>query len=187
MNADRGAHTISNHSPMPGTKKLREPIKSMSRQNRITSYNVCYTKLLRANYGQLCADFGNTNYNWVNPTYDDYKLLSYHVGIAMDMNYCGSSFGSAPYNWGYEKAMHTYFKYYLNNGSTESYFICNEIDNRRPVYIELPGVPGHALVVDGYDSVITSYSIHYTKLYEIAHCFCNCDSGFGSGFSVNSF
>lgn len=109
----------------------------------------CYTHF---NYGQLCADFGNTTYNWNNPTDDDYKLLSYHVGVAMEMNYCGSSNGSAPYNWGYEKAMHTYFNYYLNNGSTESYFIQNAIDNRRPVYIELPGVPGHALVVDGYDT-----------------------------------
>jgi len=109
----------------------------------------CYT---HRTYGQLCADFGNTTYNWINPTYDDFKLLSYHVGIAMDMNYCGSSSGSAPYNFGYEKAMHTYFKYYLNNGSTESSYIQNEIDLKRPVYIELPGDPGHALVLDGYDT-----------------------------------
>ena len=109
----------------------------------------CYT---HQTYGQLCADFGNTTYNWINPTYDDYKLLSYHVGIAMDMNYCGSSNGSAPTNWGYEKAMHSYFKYYLNNGSTESSYLRNEIDNRRPVYIELPGTPSHALVLDGYDT-----------------------------------
>lgn len=109
----------------------------------------CYT---HPTYGVLCADFGNTTYNWTNPTYDDYKLLSYHVGIAVDMNYCESSFGSAPSSWGYENAIHKYFKYYLNNGSTESSYIQNEIDLKRPVYIELPGDPGHALVLDGYDS-----------------------------------
>ncbi len=109
----------------------------------------CYT---HGSYGQLCADFGNTTYNWDNPTFDDFKLLSYHTGIAMDMNYCESSFGSAPSKWGYEKAMQTYFKYYLNNGSTASEYLMNEIDHLRPVYIELPGTPGHALVLDGYDS-----------------------------------
>lgn len=109
----------------------------------------CYT---HATYGQLCADFGNTTYNWNNPTEDDYKKLSFHVGVAMDMNYCGSASGSAPYNWGYEKAMHTYFKYYLNKGTTQSYYIRNEIDNKRPVYVEVPGTPGHAVVVDGYDT-----------------------------------
>jgi len=109
----------------------------------------CYT---HGTYGQLCADFGNTTYNWNNPTEDDYKLLSYHVGIAMDMNYCESNNGSAPYTWGYEKAMKTYFNYYLNNGYTDSHYIRNEIDHRRPVYAELPGMPGHAVVLDGYDT-----------------------------------
>lgn len=109
----------------------------------------CYN---HTTYGQLCADFGNTTYNWQNPTDENYRLLSYHVGVAMDMNYCGSSNGSAPYSWGYEKAMNTYFKYYLNNGSKESYYIRNEIDHRRPVYAELPGMPGHAVVLDGYDT-----------------------------------
>ncbi len=114
----------------------------------------CYT---HTTYGQLCADFENTTYNWNNPTSEDYQLLSYHVGIAMDMNYCGAKLGSfisgsAPYKWGYEKAMSTYFRYFLRNGSTESYFIKNEIDNRRPIYVELPGDPGHAVVLDGYDT-----------------------------------
>ena len=109
----------------------------------------CYT---HSNYGQLCADFENTTYNWNNPTTEDFKLLSYHVGIAIDMNYCADRFGSSPYNWGYEKAISNYFRYFLRNGSKESYFIRNELDNRRPVYAELPGQPGHAVVLDGYDS-----------------------------------
>jgi hypothetical protein len=42
----------------------------------------------------ICADFGNTTYNWNNPTDDDYMKLSLHVGIAMDMRY--SRYGSSP-------------------------------------------------------------------------------------------
>jgi len=109
----------------------------------------CYTHPI---YGQRCADFGNTTYNWNNPTNEDYKKLSYHVGIAMDMNYCGSSYGSAPSRSNYQKAMSDYFRYYLNNGSTESYFIINEINNQRPAYAELPGDIGHSVVLDGYDT-----------------------------------
>jgi Leucine-rich repeat (LRR) protein len=109
----------------------------------------CYT---HPTYGQLCADFGNTTYNWNNPTNEDYKKLSFHVGIAMDMNYCESSYGSTPSRSDYPQAMSDYFKYYLNNGFTDSYFIINEINNRRPAYAELPGDPSHAVVLDGYDT-----------------------------------
>lgn len=49
----------------------------------------CYTKPL---YGKLCVDFENTTYNWNNPSEEDYYKLSSHVGIAMDMIYCESSF-----------------------------------------------------------------------------------------------
>ncbi|NLO70582.1 MAG: hypothetical protein GX102_06520 [Porphyromonadaceae bacterium] len=49
--------------------------------------------------------------------------------------------------------MQTYFKYYLNNGSKKSYYIRNELDHSRPVYVEINGDPvAHAVVVDGYDS-----------------------------------
>jgi len=109
----------------------------------------CYT---HPTYGELCADFGNTTYNWDNPTNEDYKKLSFHVGIAMDMNYCESSYGSTPSRSDYPQAMSDYFRYYLNNGFTDSYFIINEINNRRPAYAELPGDPGHAVVLDGYDT-----------------------------------
>lgn len=109
----------------------------------------CYT---HSKYGQLCADFANTVYNWDNTTDEDYKLLSFHVGVAMDMNYCGDQYGSIPSKSGYSNALVNYFKYHRTNGSTESYFIRNEIDKLRPVYVELPGDPGHAVVVDGYDS-----------------------------------
>ena len=106
----------------------------------------CYT---HSNYGQLCADFGNTTYNWNNPTDADYKLLSSHVGIAMDMNYCGSIYGSSPLASDYAYTLQKYFKYFTK---TRNSTIINELDHGRPVYVSLPGDPiGHAAVVDGYD------------------------------------
>lgn len=101
-------------------------------------------------YGTLCADFGNTTYNWNNPTFDDYKLLSFQVGVAMDMNYCGVKGGSAPSAANYYNVPRDYFGYYVQNGSTNSEYLRTEIDNGRPVYIEIPGDPGHAVVLDGY-------------------------------------
>lgn len=109
----------------------------------------CYT---HSNYGQLCVDFGNTTYNWNNPTDADYEKLSFHVGVAMEMDYCRDSDGSAPSNHEYDNAIQSFFGYYLNKGPIESYFIRNEIDHRRPVYATIPGYPGHAVVLDGYDT-----------------------------------
>ncbi len=111
----------------------------------------CYTD---PKNGQLCVDFENTTYNWNNPTYDDYKKLSYHIGVAVNMHYCSYlNRGSAPVDYGYENAIRDYFGYYVSNVLKETFYIKNEVSNRRPVYIELPGDPvGHALVVDGYDT-----------------------------------
>lgn len=103
-------------------------------------------------YGQLCASFDSL-YNWLNPTEADYQRLSYHMGIACNMNYCGSSDGSAPFNFSYYDVLQRHFKYYTHRGSTESYYIYNELDQRRPVYIELYGDPGHAVILDGYDNL----------------------------------
>ncbi len=121
--------------------------------NKGTGSN-CYT---HATYGQLCADFENTVYNWTNPTYEDYEKLSYHVGISMNMNYCGSPFGSIPSSSDYIERIHKHFGYYIQSGpfagiTSQSVNICSELDNRRPVYAELPGNPGHAVVLDGYDT-----------------------------------
>lgn len=113
----------------------------------------CYTS---KNFGEICVDFGNTTYNWVNPTNDDYKKLSYHVGVAMSMDYCGDDINgiSGSSTWGNRNdAMDVYFKYYVSAAeTTESHYIKNEIDHRRPVYIAVGGNPGHAMVLDGYDT-----------------------------------
>lgn len=108
----------------------------------------CYTD---PKHGEFCADFGNTTYNWNNPTEEDYKLLSFHVGVAMDMQYCGSPYGSVPASPNYEYALPDYFKYHLILCNSLEY-ILNEIEKGRPVYCQLPGDPvGHAVVLDGFD------------------------------------
>ncbi len=110
----------------------------------------CFT---HAVYGQLCADFEKTNYKWINPTEDDYKLLSFHVGVSMDMNY--NPIGSSPLSSRYLNALQDYFGYTcepFNNFSRDSRLIQDIIALRKPIYVELPGNPGHAVVLDGYDS-----------------------------------
>lgn len=105
-------------------------------------------------YGQLSADFGNTTYNWTNMTDADYKLLSYQVGIAMNMNYCGNkkTNGSNPSASNYCQVMQKNFGYSLHYGTSESFYIKSELNNNRSVYSELYGDPGHAVVIDGYDA-----------------------------------
>jgi Leucine-rich repeat (LRR) protein len=113
----------------------------------------CYTD---PKHGQLCADFGNTNYNWNTPTDADYKLLSYHVGIALNMGYCAASSGSHPIISDYYSALDQYFGYQsedLGLFAADTRTIQDIISMRKPVYAEFHGYPvGHAMVVDGYDS-----------------------------------
>ncbi|MDD3322705.1 MAG: C10 family peptidase [Paludibacter sp.] len=111
----------------------------------------CYT---HPTYGQLCADFENTNYNWANPSESDYKLLSFHVGVAMDMGYCSDPSGSVPLSSGYIYALQDYFGYTCEpfNYLASLPLIQDEIVQRKPIYVELPGNPGHAVVLDGFDN-----------------------------------
>jgi len=111
----------------------------------------CYT--LPA-YGELCADFQNTTYNWVNPTEEDFYKLSQHVGIAMKMGYCSSPFGSVPLDGDYQFALNKYFGYsceLLGELSSDSKLLMEIIQQQKPIYCALPGDPGHAVVLDGYD------------------------------------
>lgn len=102
-------------------------------------------------YGSICADFEHATYNWRNPTEEDYKKISYHVGVAMDMNYGGVSGASSPEAPDYHHVLQKYFKYHVSFGASSS--IKNELDNERPVFVEMYSTPvGHAAVVDGYDA-----------------------------------
>ena len=108
----------------------------------------CYD---HSKYGRLCADFEHTTYNWSNPTNEDFIKLSFHVGIAMDMNFGGAYGTSIPDAPDYHQVLQKHFKYYVSFGGSSS--IKNELDNERPVFVEMYSTPvGHAAVVDGYDA-----------------------------------
>lgn len=112
----------------------------------------CYT---HPNLGELCADFESSHYDWATMTEADYEALSLQVGIAMEMQYCLASgmTGSAPGRPGYEWAMETHFGYHLHPGSSQSWYLQNELEQERPIYITIGGEnKGHAVVVDGIDN-----------------------------------
>ena len=135
-----------------------------------------------ATYGQLAADFGATVYDWAHmpnalvvggqhtatPTEDTaVALLSYHCGVAVNMNYGPSSSGSQTIAIGTlrssaEEALRHYFGYKrtLKGLSRMSYteaqwvgLMKAEIDAGRPVlHSGSSASGGHAFVADGYDS-----------------------------------
>ncbi len=114
--------------------------------------NKCYTA---GSYGQQCADFENTWYNWTNPTDADYELLSKHIGVAMEMGYCldKTTGGSIPQISNYYNVLKDNFRMNIYPYSyTPNDYVFMELDKNRPVYVEIRGEPGHAVVADGYDS-----------------------------------
>lgn len=129
--------------------------------------NHCYT---HEDYGQICADFGNTTYDWDNMPYElnssapeDEKLavgtLCFHCGVTIDMGYGpdGSGGASGPI----PGVMHTYFNYCdsivqrsRNDYETETWktMVREQFDMGWPMYYGGCEDDGcHAFVCDGYD------------------------------------
>jgi Leucine-rich repeat (LRR) protein len=101
----------------------------------------CYTD---GSFGEICADFDGIQY-------DSDELLSFHVGVSMEMQYCGSPYGSIP-NRGFAYGLKEHFSYYTLNSIEDDFYVKNELENQRPLYIAIYGDPvGHAVVLDGYD------------------------------------
>ena len=121
-------------------------------------------------YGQICADFGNTDYDWDNmpnvlssSSSEAEKLatgtLCFHCGVTIDMGYGpdGSGGASGPI----PGVMHTYFDYSeanvqrsRNDYETETWktMVREQFDMGWPMYYggcENDGC--HAFVCDGYD------------------------------------
>ena len=121
-------------------------------------------------YGQICADFGNTDYDWDNMpnvlssnSSEAEKLatgtLCFHCGVTIDMGYGpdGSGGASGPI----PGVMHTYFDYSdanvqrsRNDYETETWktMVREQFDMGWPMYYggcENDGC--HAFVCDGYD------------------------------------
>lgn len=129
------------------------------------------------NYGMLSVDFGNTAYEWNNmpniasfASSDDeiraVSTLSYHCGVAVDMNYSPQSSGAYSYcadgyNACAENAFRRYFKYEpsLLYRSRSSYpdsawlaMIDQDLAEGRPMYYNgRDDDGGHAFVLDGSD------------------------------------
>ena len=121
-------------------------------------------------YGQICADFGNTTYEWDNMPYvldnsstEAEKLatgtLCFHCGVTIDMGYGpdGSGGASGPI----PGAMHQYFNYSdanvqlrRNDFETETWkaMVREQFDMGWPMYYGGCQDGGcHAFVCDGYD------------------------------------
>ena len=127
----------------------------------------CY---YHSDYGQICADFGNTTYDWDNmPNVLDNNsteaeklatgTLCFHCGVTIDMGYGpdGSGGASGPI----PGVMHTYFNYCdaivqlrRNDYETETWkaMVREQFDMGWPMYYGGCDNGGcHAFVCDGYD------------------------------------
>ena len=127
----------------------------------------CY---YHSDYGQICADFGNTTYDWDNMpnvlnnnSSEAEKLatgtLCFHCGVTIDMGYGpdGSGGASGPI----PGVMHTYFNYCdaivqlrRNDYETETWkaMVREQFDMGWPMYYGGCDNGGcHAFVCDGYD------------------------------------
>ena len=102
---------------------------------RITSYNVCYTKLLRACLGEAEKSLISIT-DLANTVIDLEKLKIYDAGIALE-----TDLQTTPMVLVEKNSMVQAFLHLLVNAR-------------------------HALIGRSKPLVITSYSIHYTKLYE---------------------
>ena len=129
--------------------------------------NHCYT---HEDYGEICADFGNTTYDWDNmPDVLDNNsseaqkmatgTLCFHCGVTIDMGYGpdGSGGASGPI----PGVMHTYFNYCdaivqlrRDDYETETWktMVREQFDMGWPMYYGGCQDGGcHAFVCDGYD------------------------------------
>lgn len=122
-----------------------------------------------ARYGTLSANFGATTYNWssmpnsISSANSAVATLSYHCGVAVDMDYnVGSQGGSGAY----PSALPNAYKNYFGYASTVTYYTRSsyadatwinmmkaELDAARPVQYSGQGTNGgHSFIMDGYDN-----------------------------------
>ncbi|MEA3491310.1 MAG: C10 family peptidase, partial [Campylobacterota bacterium] len=123
------------------------------------------------NYGIQSADFGSTTYHWSSMPYrlsdssssseiDAVATISYHAGVAVDMQYGISlSGGSGAFSDDVPDALMDYFGFlysyiaYRDDYSAEDWnsALQNELNEGRPIYYGGGDEgSGHAFVLDGY-------------------------------------
>ncbi|ASB48180.1 leucine-rich repeat domain-containing protein [Alkalitalea saponilacus] len=107
----------------------------------------CY---VHPNQGEHCVDFSEIQFDWNNMNNTN---LQYYIGVSMEMNFCGSPYGSFPERSDFFNVMEDYFGYFLHTQGMGSDYWKYELDNGRPFYASMQGErSGHAVVIDGYDS-----------------------------------
>lgn len=116
-------------------------------------------------YPVQSASFGTTTYNWngmtdaCSGTNNDIATLSYHCGVAVDMNYGPN--GSSANTGDWTSSLPSYFKYSsnINEASKDMYsnstwegMVRTQLDAGQPVVYTGydPSASGHAWVCDGY-------------------------------------
>lgn len=116
-------------------------------------------------YGELSADFGNSNYDWnqmpsnVSTNSLATAQILYHLGVSCDLVYGPD--GSGMYNHKAAYALRTHFKYspetqYVYRDSTSlnwDSLLVSHLDRKMPMYYagwSVPNIYGHAFVCDGY-------------------------------------
>ena len=122
------------------------------------------------NYGEQYADFASTTYDWANmpdlTASTQSALLSYHCGVAVDMNYAPSGSGAQTMDATFVLA--NYFKYdqTIDHAEKADYsdtdwenLLITELDAGRPVIYSGSDASfgGHAFVCDGYTVTANNY------------------------------
>jgi hypothetical protein len=126
----------------------------------------CYVPISNPEYGEQCADFANTTYEWdempnelTSPNLAVATLM-YHCAVALSTNFgvmASSTAGGKAYVFGW------YFGIYPTNGYAvkDSYsdeqwknFLKDDLNHSRPILYNGvdPIVGGHVFVCDGYDA-----------------------------------
>ena len=121
-------------------------------------------------YGTQSANFGETTYNWdimpltlsnqsTEEEIDAVAILSYHCGVAVDMDYATD--GSGAQSPEVPGDMAAYFSYapeasYVEKGGTPTKawedILRNQLDQKLPLYYSgYSAGGGHAFICDGYD------------------------------------
>ncbi|NQU84136.1 MAG: thiol protease/hemagglutinin PrtT [Mariniphaga sp.] len=126
----------------------------------------CYTPSTYSEYGEQCANFESTDYNYsampdmVNDVNNDIARLIYHTAVAVKMNFTPS--GSSTYSTTTTKAFKNNFRFsekaefvykskYADSEWTN--LLKNHLNNGIPLYYrgDYNGSSAHAFICDGYD------------------------------------
>ena len=121
----------------------------------------CYTPHTHPEYGEQCADFAATTYDWANmplrltSNNHDVAQALYHAGVAVNMNYAPEGSGAG----GAVTRMKQYFNYRLATSLSSS---INDLETQLKyiLNLEIPILTSgcsdsggcHQYIIDGYDS-----------------------------------